>query len=142
MKLKKESRYDYIHKSYFPGQGSDFAYIFKMSTIERGSGMDLVHWMQKDGNLQFEFIMVDHVKRISFWTTLETHVNNHIHCKVMTICCYDMKLEIDEYQMKMWLSLIVVIEKHGMKDVNFAKFMVDSAQANFNAICEVFRVWR
>ena len=30
------------------------------------------------------------------------------------------------------------MEKHGVKDVKFKGFMVDSAQANFNAIWEIF----
>ena len=45
LKLKKVSRYDYIHDSCFPRQGSDLAYIFKMSTIGLGSGVDLVRRM-------------------------------------------------------------------------------------------------
>ena len=45
LKLKKGSRYDYIHDSCFPGQGSDLAYIFKMSTVGLGSGVDLVRRM-------------------------------------------------------------------------------------------------
>ena len=36
------------------------------------------------------------------------------------------------------MSLIVVMEKHGVKDVNFVGFMADSAQANFNVVREVF----
>ena len=45
LKLKKGSRYDYIHDSCFPRQGSDLAYIFKMSTVGPGSGVDLVRRM-------------------------------------------------------------------------------------------------
>ena len=32
----------------------------------------------------------------------------------------------------------VVMEKHGVTDVNFAGFIVDNAQANFNVVREVF----
>ena len=56
----------------------------------------------------------------------------------MTICCYDMKSEMADHQKQMWMSLITVMEKHGVKDVNFVGFMADSAQANFNAVREVF----
>ena len=42
LKLKKGSRYDFIQDSCFLGQGSDLAYIFKMSTVGQGSGVDLV----------------------------------------------------------------------------------------------------
>ena len=40
--LKKGSKYDYIQDSCFPSQGSDLAYIFKMSIISLGNGVDLV----------------------------------------------------------------------------------------------------
>ena len=33
----------------------------------------------------------------------------------------------------------MVMEKHGVKNVNFAGFMADSAHANFNAVREIFR---
>ena len=36
------------------------------------------------------------------------------------------------------MSLIAVMEKHGVKDVNFAGFMADNAQTNFNAVPEIF----
>ena len=32
----------------------------------------------------------------------------------------------------------MVMEKHGVKNVNFVGFMADSAQANFNAVREIF----
>ena len=37
LKLKKGSRCDYIHDNCFPRQGSDLAYIFKMSTVGPGT---------------------------------------------------------------------------------------------------------
>ena len=45
-----------------------------------------------------------------------------------------MKSEMADHQKQMWLSLIAMMEKHGMRDVNFAGFMADSAQANFNVV--------
>ena len=45
LKLKKGSKYDYIHDSRFPGHGSELAYIFKMSTVGPSSGVDLVRRM-------------------------------------------------------------------------------------------------
>ena len=82
--------------------------------------------------------MFDHVKRVPFWTTLGAHVYDPMYCKVMTICVCDMKSEMADHQKQMWMSLIAVMEKHGVKDVNFARFMADSVQANFNAVREVF----
>ena len=47
LKLKKASTYDYIRDSSFPGQGGsgDIVYLFKMSTLVAGSGVDLVRRM-------------------------------------------------------------------------------------------------
>ena len=47
LKLKKASTYDYIQDSRFPGQGGsgDIVYLFKMSTLGAGSGVDLVRRM-------------------------------------------------------------------------------------------------
>ena len=38
----------------------------------------------------------------------------------------------------MWISFIVVMKKYDIKDVNFTRFMVDSAQANVNVVRKVF----
>ena len=62
LKLKKASKYDYIQDSCFPRQGSDLAYIFKMTTIGPGSGVDLVKRMQPGGGLELQYVMFDHVK--------------------------------------------------------------------------------
>ena len=86
LKLKKGSKYDYIQDSRFPRQGSELAYIFKMSTVGLGSGVDLVQRMQLGGDLELQWVMFDHVKRISHWMTLGVHVYEPNHCKVMTIC--------------------------------------------------------
>ena len=44
LKLKKASTYDYIHDNRFLGQGGmkDIVYLFKMSTVVLGSGINLV----------------------------------------------------------------------------------------------------
>ena len=69
---------------------------------------------------------------------MEVHVYEPNHYKVMTICVCDMKSEMAEYQKQMWRSLLMVIKKLGVKNVNFVGFMADSAQAKFNAVCEIF----
>ena len=83
--------------------------------------------------------MFDHVKHIDKWTTLGAHVYDPLHYKVMTICVCDMKLEMADHQKQMWTSMPAVMEKHGLKKVEFAGFMADSAQANFNAVHEIFK---
>ena len=138
LKLKKGSKYDYIQDNRFPGQGSDLAYLFKMSTTGPGSGVDLVRRMQPGGDLALQFIMFDHMKRIDKWTTLGAHVYDLVHCKVMTICVCDMKSEMAEHQKQMWRSLLEVMARHGYQRVEFYGFMADSAQANFNAVREIF----
>ena len=64
LKLKRGSKYDYIPDSCFPGECNNLAYIFKMSTIGPGGGIDLVKQMQPGGDLELQFVMFDHVKRI------------------------------------------------------------------------------
>ena len=65
LKLKKGSKYDYIQNNRFPGQGSELAYIFKMSTIGPSSGVDLVRRMQPKRDLELQWVMFNHVKRIN-----------------------------------------------------------------------------
>ena len=40
--------------------------------------------------------------------------------------------------MRMWHSLLQVMEVHGYSNITFKGFMADSAQANFNAVRIVF----
>ena len=72
-----------------------------MSTTGPGSGVDLVKQMQHGGDLALQYIMFDHVKHIGKWMTLETHVSDPLHCKVMTICVCDMKSEMVDHQKQM-----------------------------------------
>ena len=140
LKLKKTSTYDYIHNSRFPGQGSsdDIVYLFKMSTVGAGSGVDLVRRMQPGGDLELAWIMFDHVKRVVGWTSLGAHVYDPVFCKVMTICVCDMMCKMADAQEQMWLSMINLLGRHGVENVNFKGFMADSAQANFNAVRKIF----
>ena len=98
-----------------------------MSTVGPGSGVYLVRRMQRKGDLELQWVMFDHVKRINHWTTLGVHVYDPTHCKVMTICVCDMKSEMAYHQNQMWRSMLVVMEKHGVTKVEFAGFMANSA---------------
>ena len=71
----------------FPGQGSDSdkVFLFKMSEVGPGSGMDLVKRMQPSGDLQDARIMFDHVKCVKKWTTMACHVYDSTYCRIMTI---------------------------------------------------------
>jgi hypothetical protein len=47
----------------FPGQGSDSdkVFVFKMSEVGPGSGVDLVKRMQPSGDLEDAWMMFDHM---------------------------------------------------------------------------------
>ena len=69
----------------FPGQGndSDKVFIFKMSEVGPGSGVNLVVQMQPSGDLELAWIMFDHIKHVSNWTTMACHMYDYIST------CYD-----------------------------------------------------
>ena len=74
-RLKRHSTYDYIHDNSLLGQGREkIVYIFKMSTCGVASGPDIVKRMQPGGDLQYEWVMYDYVKRMEGWTTMGIHV--------------------------------------------------------------------
>ena len=64
MTMKRESKFEFIHDSVFPGQGKEKVYMFKMLTEGPRSGVDLVRQMQPSGDLQNAWLMFDHVKRV------------------------------------------------------------------------------
>jgi hypothetical protein len=101
LKFKRSSTYDYIHNSIFPGQGSDLVYLFKMSTCGQGSRVSLVRRMQPGGDLENEWVMFDHVKRIKEWTTMGVHMYDPEYRKVMTIVVCDMQLESSDAQQQL-----------------------------------------
>ena len=74
-KLKGLSNWTYVQNNMFPGQGndSDKVFIFKMSKISSGSGVDLVVRMQPSGDLKLAWIIFDHVKHVTNWTTMACH---------------------------------------------------------------------
>jgi hypothetical protein len=82
--------------------------------------------------------MFDHVKRVKDWTTMGIHVYDPDYWKVMTIAVCDMQLEAADVQERVWLSLLNVLDKNGVTNVNFKGFMCDSTQANFNAVRVLF----
>ena len=75
-KLRRLSNWAYVQRSIFPGQGddSDKVFFFKMSKVGPSSGVHLVRWMQPGSDLESAWIMSDHVKRVTGWTTMACHV--------------------------------------------------------------------
>ena len=79
----------------FPGQGDDSekVFIFKMSKIGSGSEVELVRQMQPGGDVEHAWIMFNHVKRVTNWTTMASHVYNATYQHIMTIACCDFRSE-------------------------------------------------
>jgi hypothetical protein len=84
-----------VQKNMFPGEGSNSnkVFLFKMSEVGLGNGVDLVKRMQPGDDLQDAWIMFDYVKRIKKWTTMACHVYGSTNCRVMTIAVCDMQSE-------------------------------------------------
>jgi hypothetical protein len=93
--LRGCNNWPYVQENLFPGQGfdSDKVFVFKMSEVDPGSGVDLVKRMQPGGDLEDAWMMFDHVKRVKKWTTMACHVYDSTYCHVMTITVCDMQLE-------------------------------------------------
>ena len=138
MTMKKNSRFEFVHDSVFPGQEKEKVYLFKMLTEGPGSGVDLVKRMQVGGDLANGWMMFDHVKRVKDWTTMACHVYDSVYRKVMTIATCDMQSEDTEIQVQFWKSLNVVMARHGIHEPNFKGFMADSAMANWKAVRIVY----
>ena len=130
----------FIQRNMFSGQGADDdkVFVFKMSEVGPASGVDLVTRMQPGGDLQDSWLMFDHVKRVSNWTTMACHVYDSQYCRVMTVAVCDMQSEDYEAQCVMWRCLNEVMARYGVLIVNFKGFMADSAGANWNAVRKIY----
>lgn len=139
-KLRGSSNWAFIQENKFPGQGSDVdkVFVFKMSEIGPGSGVDLVRRMQPGGDLEDAWLMFDHVKRVKQWTTMACHVYDSTYCKVMTIAICDMQSEDVVAQCIFWNNLNAVVARHNILKPVFKGFMADNAQANWNAVRMVY----
>jgi hypothetical protein len=140
-KLRGSSKWAYLQNNMFPGQGSqsDKVFVFKMSEVGPGSGIDLVRRMQSGGDLCIAWMMFDHVKRVKGWTTVACHVYDSSYCRVMTIAICDMQSEDVEAQLVFWRNLNAVAARHGISKPQFKGFMANSAQANWNAVRIIYR---
>ena len=90
-KLRGVSSWAYVQRNQFPGQGDEKnkVFVFKMSEVGPGSGVDLVRRMQPGGDLENAWMMSDHVKRVKGWTTMAAHVYDMVYQRIMTIACCD-----------------------------------------------------
>ena len=94
--------------------------------------------MQPRGDLEHAWIMFDHVKRVSSWTTMACHVYDSTYCRVMTIAVCDMQSEDVAAQMVFWKNVNDVMARHGVPSPKFKGFMADSAQTNWNAVRVIY----
>ncbi len=75
LQLKSKNRYDYIQECCFPQQvHGQKVFIFKMSINDVENGVSFITQMQPTGDLQYVWIMFDHVKCVAGWTTMACHV--------------------------------------------------------------------
>jgi len=106
-----------MHKfsNQFRGQGGDAdkVFVFKMSEVGPGSGMDLVRWMKPGGDLENVWMMSDHVKRVKGWTTMIAYVYDETYQWIMTIACCDFQSEDKDAQVLFWQNLNHVMSRYG-----------------------------
>ena len=138
MTMKRESKFKFIHNIVFLGQSKEKVYIIKMLTEGPESGVDLVRRMQLAEDLQNAWLMFNHVKRVKEWTTMACHMYNVEYKRMMTIAMCNMQSEDTKVQVQFWRSLNAIMHRHGVTNPNFKGFMVDSAMANWNAVCIVY----
>ena len=116
----------YIQRIMFLGQGndSDKVFIFKMSEVGPGSGVDLIRRMQPGRDLEHAWIMFNHVKCVTNWTTMASHVYDATYQRVMIIACCDFSIQgqgctnylLEESQSRYgltWCTIAIVPRFHG-----------------------------
>ena len=120
-KLRGSSNWAFVQENKFPGQGSDSdkVFVFKMSEVGPGSGVDLVKQMQAGSDLQDAWVMFDHVKRVRGWTTMACHVYDSKYCRVMSIVVCDMQSKDTIAQTIFWKNLNAVVARHDISNPKF-----------------------
>ncbi len=96
-----------------------------------GNGASLVMQMQLGGDLGNTWIMLDHVKHVTGWTTMACHVHDLAYCKMMTITICDIQYEDIEVQQIMWTKFNETMLEHGFLKPKFKGFMTNNTQANW-----------
>ena len=82
--------------------------------------------MQLGGDLQDAWIIFDHVERAKCYTSFACHVYDLCYCKVMTIALCDTMSKTHDARVYLWHGLNGVMTKHGVHNVIFKGFMVES----------------
>ena len=120
LKLKKASTYNlYFEDSIFCGHGSDLVYMFKISTCSVGSGIDFVKRTQPGGDIQNEWVMLEHVKKSEGVNNPQNSclrprlLQGHDNCGLRHAS------ETTEVLEWVWLLMLNILEKHGVTNENF-----------------------
>jgi len=100
VKLGGVNTWAYVQRNQFLGQGdeTDKVFVFKMSEVGPGSGINLVKRMQPGGDLEHAWIMSNNVKNVAKWITMVCHVYDGTYQRVMTIACCDFQSEDNDTQ--------------------------------------------
>ena len=108
---------------------SDFdkVFVFKMSEVGPRCGVHLVKGMQPREDLEYAWIMFDHIKCIKHWTTMACHLYDFAYCQVMTIVVCNMQSEDAAAQMVLWRNLNDAMARHGVPKPKFKGFMANNA---------------
>ena len=109
-------------------------FIFKMSKVGLGSGVDLIRQIQPGKDLEHAWIMSDDVKRVTNWTTMACHVYDATYQCVMTIACCKFQFKDKDAQIIFWKNLNHVMARHGVPLLQFQGSMADNTQTNWNAV--------
>ena len=139
-KLKGLRNWAFVQRNMFPGQGNDSnkVFIFKMSEVGPNSGVDLVSRMQPGSNFKLAWMMYDHIKCISSWTTMACHVYDSTYQHVMTIACDNFQFEDKDAQVVFLKNFNHVMARHGVPNPHFKGFIADSAHVNWNVVRIVY----
>jgi len=140
-KLMGSSTCAFVQERIFLGQGFDLdnVFVFKMSEVGLGNGIDLVKCMQFGGDLHDAWIMFDHVKRVARWTTTMYHVYDSLYCDcIMTIAMCHMQSKDYAAQVLFWRNINSILEWYGVLKTQFKGFMASSAQTNWNVVRTVY----
>jgi hypothetical protein len=84
------------------------------------------------------WMMFNHVKHVQGWTTMAYHAYDLVYCKVMTIAVCDMQSKVMEAQCILWRKLNAIVQNKGLGTPISKGFMMNGAQANWNAVQIVY----
>ena len=134
-KVRRLSNLAFVQQNVFPSEGddSDKIFVFKMSEVGPDSGVDLVTRMQLSNNLEYAWIMSDHVKCINGWMIMAYHIYDCTYQWVMTIACYDFQFKDKDARVIFWKNFNHIMAENGVFNPQFKGFMADSTYANENA---------